>query len=166
MNPDCSLLVWTRNRGTLMNPGCSLMVWTRNRETLKYDGLQLKFGRVLGVQATMNSLIPPFSDSTTQSKCPTERLQRKRLAKSMLSITRSSRASSGSRSSIRSIDPLMSANNAVTVLRSPSSACGSELSTATRMPEEVVPAVAFEGCSASRLREVAHCAQNLASGGF
>jgi len=31
------------------------------------------------------------------------------------------RASSGSRSSISSIDPLMSANNAVTVLRSPSS---------------------------------------------
>src|SRR5580700_8830513 len=39
------------------------------------------------------------------------------------------RASSGSRSRISSVEPLMSANNAVTVLRSPSSEsaeCGSE----------------------------------------
>src|SRR5260370_4350807 len=42
------------------------------------------------------------------------------------------RASSGSRSSISSIEPLMSANSAVTVLRSPSSDCGELLSGATR----------------------------------
>src|SRR5215831_2381322 len=38
------------------------------------------------------------------------------------------RASSGSRSSIKSIDPLMSANSAVTVLRSPSRLSGAALS--------------------------------------
>src|SRR6266478_8227606 len=45
------------------------------------------------------------------------------------------RASSGSRSSISSIEPLMSANNAVTVLRSPSSVSGELLSGATRTLE-------------------------------
>src|SRR5713101_1714504 len=44
------------------------------------------------------------------------------------------RASSGSRSSISSIDPLMSANSAVTVLRSPSRFSGSGVS-ATRIGE-------------------------------
>src|SRR5262249_1008206 len=38
------------------------------------------------------------------------------------------RASSGSRSSINSIEPLMSANNAVTVLRSPSRFLGRDVS--------------------------------------
>src|SRR5215469_5491733 len=38
------------------------------------------------------------------------------------------RASSGSRSSIRSIDPLMSANSIVTVLRSPSAFSGAAVS--------------------------------------
>src|SRR5215472_14346778 len=38
------------------------------------------------------------------------------------------RASSGSRSSIRSIEPLMSANRAVTVLRSPSKFSGADIS--------------------------------------
>ena len=47
------------------------------------------------------------------------------------------RASSGSRSSISSIEPLMSANSAVTVLRSPSSAAESAkvCSGATRTPD-------------------------------
>src|ERR1700761_5256167 len=43
------------------------------------------------------------------------------------------RASSGSRSSINSVEPLMSANSAVTVLRSPSSAEVSASSATTRM---------------------------------
>src|SRR5215468_2370281 len=42
------------------------------------------------------------------------------------------RASSGSRPSINSIEPLMSANNAVTVLRSPSGAADDATSAATR----------------------------------
>src|SRR5260370_32463783 len=45
------------------------------------------------------------------------------------------RASSGSRSRINSVEPLMSANSAVTVLRSPSSASGELLSGATRTLE-------------------------------
>src|SRR6195256_3764265 len=45
------------------------------------------------------------------------------------------RASSGSRSSINSIEPLMSANSAVTVLRSPSSASGELLSGVMRTLE-------------------------------
>src|SRR5262249_54906939 len=45
-------------------------------------------------------------------------------------------ASSGSRSSISSIEPLMSANNAVTVLRSPSNASEvSDCSPTTRTPD-------------------------------
>src|SRR5437660_9018386 len=49
------------------------------------------------------------------------------------------RASSGSRSRISSVDPLMSANNAVTVLRSPSAAaeasiCPAEIRIASALP--------------------------------
>src|SRR5271167_1713824 len=44
------------------------------------------------------------------------------------------RASSGSRSCSSSVEPLISANSAVTVLRSPSSASGELLSAATRTP--------------------------------
>src|ERR1700691_6089072 len=44
------------------------------------------------------------------------------------------RASPGSRSCSSSVDPLMSANSAVTVLRSPSSVSGEVLSGATRIP--------------------------------
>jgi hypothetical protein len=46
------------------------------------------------------------------------------------------RASSGSRSCSSSVDPLISANSAVTILRSPSSACGELLSGATRNLED------------------------------
>src|SRR6266404_4587242 len=58
------------------------------------------------------------------------------------------RASSGSRSRISSVEPLMSANSAVTVLRSPSIASGELLSGATRTLEaspsgdKVAPAAA------------------------
>src|SRR4029077_15719012 len=76
------------------------------------------------------------------------------------------RASSGSRSCSSSVEPLMSANRAVTVLRSPSIDSGSELSTATRMLGRLALDVALGGWPASPLREVAHCAQNLASSGF
>src|SRR5277367_441806 len=76
------------------------------------------------------------------------------------------RASSGSRSCSSSVEPLISANRAVTVLRSPSIAGASEFSTATLMPDEVDRAVAFEGCPVSPPRAAAHCAQNLASGGL
>src|ERR1700675_4267448 len=47
------------------------------------------------------------------------------------------RASSGSRSSISSIEPLMSANSAVTVLRSPSSGSPAGCSGMTRISETV-----------------------------
>src|ERR1700683_1435326 len=76
------------------------------------------------------------------------------------------RASSGSRSCSNSVAPLISANNAVTVLRSPSIAAGSEFSTATRMPDGAEVEVAFEGCAVAPPRAAAHCEHNLASGGF
>src|ERR1700733_6789701 len=76
------------------------------------------------------------------------------------------RASSGSRSCSSSVDPLISANSAVTVLRSPSIAGVSEFSTATRLPDRVELDAAFEGWRASPPRAAAHCAQNLDSGGF
>src|SRR5215472_2010741 len=74
------------------------------------------------------------------------------------------RASSGSRSSISSIDPLMSANRAVTVLRSPSSSPGAESLSFTRITAES-GATLLDGCAAT-LRGAAHSKQNLAVGGF
>ena len=82
------------------------------------------------------------------------------------------RASSGSRSSINSIEPLMSANSAVTVLRSPcgrSSLRGDGLST-KRMPG-CAPACgtadARSGfCPWPALSRAPHCAQNFAWGGL
>src|SRR5208282_1664619 len=76
------------------------------------------------------------------------------------------RASSGSRSCSSSVEPLISANSAVTVLRSPSIAKGAGLSSVTRMPEEF-GAAAFKGAAlAVALKALPHCAQNLATGGF
>src|SRR5262249_49059083 len=97
------------------------------------------------------------------------------------------RASSGSRSSIRSIEPLMSANSMVTVLRSPSTFSGNVVS-AIRMdpsldflidadaePAIAVPhflqnrapgltAVLHAGQTSSSF--IPHCSQNAASGGL
>src|SRR5271167_2145477 len=76
------------------------------------------------------------------------------------------RASSGSRSSINSVEPLMSANSAVTVLRSPSSEAASPCSAATEI-------VGVEAVTAGDLPEpsgrfsgAVHCPQNLKPGGF
>src|SRR5262249_10135225 len=74
------------------------------------------------------------------------------------------RASSGSRFSSSSIDPLMSANSAVTVLRSPSGTCAPGSSTAN--------CTAGAGCRWTggscglADRAVAHASQNLAAGLF
>src|SRR5215469_15970897 len=73
------------------------------------------------------------------------------------------RASSGSRSSIRSMEPLMSANRKVTTLRSPSCdasvvpafTCIGELTAAVPCDLPLVPSSGF-----------AHSRQNLAVGGF
>src|SRR5579871_4563899 len=75
----------------------------------------------------------------------------------------SARASSGSRSSIRSIEPLMSANSAVTILRSPSAA--PVLSTTRRS------AATAAGGGAGLTGGVedngaAHSPQNFAAGGL
>src|SRR6516165_40813 len=59
------------------------------------------------------------------------------------------RASSGSSSHISSVEPLISANSAVTVLRSPSAA-----------------PLAIGGGGDGKANDVAHCEQNLASGAF
>src|SRR5216683_5143229 len=73
------------------------------------------------------------------------------------------RASSGSRSSISSVEPLMSANSAVTVLRSPSFAADAAPSATTMIcdlgEETVVEAAAFVGPIA-----VPHFLQNRAPG--
>src|SRR5713226_10639218 len=73
------------------------------------------------------------------------------------------RASSGSRSSISSVEPLMSANSAVTVLRSPSIASDAAPSAATRTcdlsEETVVETAAFVAPIA-----VPHFLQNRAPG--
>src|SRR5271163_4899920 len=79
------------------------------------------------------------------------------------------RASSGSRSSIRSIEPLMSANSAVTVLRSPSE--GVEVSggsAATRMAAALGFAMGGLGASArgGSISAVPHSPQNLKGAAF
>src|SRR5215469_17012333 len=73
------------------------------------------------------------------------------------------RASSGSRASISSIEPLMSANNAVTVLRSPSitSATGCSPNKRIPAPEDGLVAIASERTGAV-LRLVPHFLQNRA----
>src|SRR5262249_9916041 len=68
------------------------------------------------------------------------------------------RASSGSRSSINSIEPLMSANSAVTVLRSPSTASAFGASSAIWRDH----AVFISGAKS----DAVHCPQNLKPGGF
>src|SRR5215470_8140601 len=73
------------------------------------------------------------------------------------------RASSGSRSSIRSIDPLMSANSIVTVLRSPSS----EMSEISALTFITVPASDTAWNLPPALSSgFAHSRQNFAAGGF
>src|SRR5713101_7298478 len=69
-------------------------------------------------------------------------------------------ASSGSRSSINSIEPLMSANSALTVLRSPSSGAGLSISR-TVIDDLDRWATGDPGTSG-----VVHCPQNLNPGGF
>src|SRR5712692_3598721 len=73
------------------------------------------------------------------------------------------RASSGSMSSIRSIEPLMSANRAVTVLRSPSIASVASLSAATLICDPGEEAVA-ETSTFAEPTEVPHFLQNRAPG--
>src|SRR6516164_10569361 len=73
------------------------------------------------------------------------------------------RASSGSRSSMSSIEPLMSANNAVTVLRPPSRAALSACSALTPTRTGTTTAADATGSATSR---VPHCLQKLASEGF
>src|SRR5215472_3242673 len=70
-------------------------------------------------------------------------------------------ASSGSRSSISSVEPLISANSAVTVLRSPSTFSGAALSRRTRTLSEVFNRPATE-CA----RDAPQESQNRASGRF
>src|SRR5713226_4984846 len=73
------------------------------------------------------------------------------------------RAASGSRSSINSVEPLMSANSAVTVLRSPSIASDAPLSAAIRICDLVEESMA----GASTLVELMadpHFLQNRAPG--
>src|SRR5260370_37480423 len=77
------------------------------------------------------------------------------------------RASSGSRSSINSIEPLMSANSAVTVLRSPSGSEPSGCSGATRTGDGACGADAPALASAEPRpspRALPQSAQNLAAG--
>src|SRR5215471_12498010 len=78
------------------------------------------------------------------------------------------RASSGSRSSINSVEPLMSANSAVTVLRSPS-VSAAEDSVALKLIEAGVLALAdwLEAVApAAPTSAVAHCPQKSAAGEF
>src|SRR6266851_8614989 len=77
------------------------------------------------------------------------------------------RASSGSRSRINSVEPLMSANNAVTVLRSPSIAvAASGCSGVTRILDaESVDGVAPAETALS-VSEAPHLPQKLEDGGF
>src|SRR6516165_3279982 len=73
------------------------------------------------------------------------------------------RASSGSRSSINSIEPLISANNAVTVLRSPSGTSAAVCSENELIPaSEEGLAVIVSGRTGAGLRLVPHFLQNRA----
>src|SRR5947209_2886432 len=70
------------------------------------------------------------------------------------------RASSGSSSAINSDEPLMSANSAVAVFRSPSRAAGPSI------VQMVVGTFEDPGLDESEPRAVVHCPQNLNPGGF
>src|SRR6516225_8147495 len=72
------------------------------------------------------------------------------------------RASSGSRSSINSVEPLISANNAVTVLRSPSRFSATALPI-TRIDESFG---FFGDAVADSTSDVPHSSQNFAPGLF
>src|SRR5215469_2838328 len=72
------------------------------------------------------------------------------------------RASSGSRSSIRSIEPLMSAKSAVTVLRSPSIFSADAVS----VIRTDLSLGAFRDAAAYAPSDVPHSSQNLAPGLF
>src|SRR3984893_9321378 len=79
------------------------------------------------------------------------------------------RASSGSRSSIKSIEPLISANSAVTVLRSPSG--GAPAFSATRRRGAFCDGaggvrVEVEVAGAATASEAAHSLQNFAAEGL
>src|SRR5215472_11047536 len=79
------------------------------------------------------------------------------------------RASSGSRSSISSIDPLMSANSAVTVLRSPSGIAWASASPVTVSVGAPAPALGIRVADAaprSGDNEVPQSPQNFLSSGF
>src|SRR5271169_1718945 len=76
------------------------------------------------------------------------------------------RASSGSRSSINSIEPLMSANNAATVLRSPSSDSGELPSGATRTAEAKPGGVEVAATARASLSEAPHLPQKSEVEGF
>src|SRR5579864_345778 len=77
------------------------------------------------------------------------------------------RASSGSRSRINSVEPLMSANSAVTVLRSPSFASGELLSGATRTLEAAPSGDEVATASpAPFVSEAPHLPQKSDVGGF
>src|SRR5229473_768785 len=73
------------------------------------------------------------------------------------------RASSGSRSSISSVEPLISANSAVTVLRSPSTLASASAPAATR----TVEAEAWDGPGrVDAVNGAAHSLQNFSPSGF
>src|ERR1700676_3428652 len=74
------------------------------------------------------------------------------------------RASSGSRSCSSSVDPLMSANSAVTVLRSPSATIGAVGSDAIII--DGAEDVRADDLDTSEVSGAAQSAQNFASGAF
>src|SRR5580765_3331420 len=80
----------------------------------------------------------------------------------------SARASSGSRSSIRSIDPLISANRAVTVLRSPpGNSAEAGCSGAMRIGGGAFDGSGLEGVApGAGVSDMPHSPQNLNWGGF
>src|SRR5712692_10986058 len=75
------------------------------------------------------------------------------------------RASSGSRSSISSIDPLMSANSAVTVLRSPWSS-SDEPSGLILTLVSIAALLVGTGSGSAAARRLPHLRQNFELGGF
>src|SRR5215469_1817033 len=76
------------------------------------------------------------------------------------------RASSGSRSSISSIEPFMSANSAVTVLRSPSMFSRAVLSPCSPLALTRPGTTTLADDTALATSRVPHCLQKLASEGF
>jgi hypothetical protein len=76
------------------------------------------------------------------------------------------RASSGSRSCSSSVEPLISANSAVKVLRSPSSAADEPRSGATRTPPGLDPDHEAAAASAPFVSGVPHLPPKSEAGGF